>query len=115
MIASAFQWVFGTPAAGTSSNNVLGSTGAGAAFNTHRFGESFSFTIETDAGGTCSYQIRTSRSQAGPWAVLSSGTLSTSACDLVQVPGPLFWLSPRIKTMTSTSVQVVVRMTATED
>lgn len=122
-IESRFQWVFGTAAvvssiASTSQynvaspNNVLGSTGGGVAFNTHGLGQSFTFLIETDASATCSYQIRTSRASAGPWAILSSGTLSTFASDVVQVPGPLAWLSPRLKTINSTANQVVVRMTA---
>lgn len=120
-LASAMQWVFGTAAVAStassdkligSPNNVLGSTGAGAAFNTHRQGESFSFLVETDGNATCSYQIRTARSNQGPWAILSSGTLSTGACDIVQLPGPLFWLSPRIKTLNSTANQVIVRMSA---
>ncbi|HEY5989004.1 MAG TPA: hypothetical protein VIV12_21875 [Streptosporangiaceae bacterium] len=93
-------------------NNVLGSTGEGVAFNTGGNGSEFTFYVETDAGCTCSYQIRTARESAGPWAVISSGTLTSNATDLVQIPGPLRWLSPRIKTMTSTSVQAVVRMEA---
>lgn len=113
---SAFTWVFGTAVAdglrGTP-NNVLGSTGAGVAFNTHGMGSEFSFYVETDAASTCSYQIRTGRSSGGPWAVVSSGTLSTGAVDLIQMPGPFKWLSPRVKTLsTSGTPQVVVRMEA---
>lgn len=117
-IASRFLWIFGTAALPTDGtgppNNVLGSTGAGVAFNTLGWGEAFSFYVETDAGATCSYQIRTARKAAGPWAVVSSGTLTSNAVDIVQIQGPFAWLSPRVKTMTSTSVQVAIRMTAVE-
>lgn len=118
-IASRFRWVFGTaeaanPGGRGSANNVLGSTGAGVAFNTHGWGESFTFQCETDGSATCSYQIRTARTSSGPWAVLSSGTLSTGALDVVQLPGPLGWLSPRVKTINSTGNQVVIDMRATE-
>lgn len=119
IIASRFKWVFGTqeavgnPGPGTA-NNVLGSTGAGVAFNTHGYGLQFTFMVETDAASTCSYQIRHARTSSGPWSVLSSGTLSTGALDTVQIPGPFHWLSPRLKTINSTANQVVVRMTAIE-
>ena len=123
-IASRFKWVFGTQeafgagATGAPSplgaNNILGSTGAGIAFNTHGWGEQVSFYVETDAAATCSYQIRTARTSSGPWAVVSSGTLSTGATNLIKMPGPFAWLSPRIKTLNSTANQVVVRMTAVE-
>lgn len=117
-IASRFKWVFGTDesvsVATGASNNRLGSTGAGVAFNTHGWGVNYSFFVETDAAATCSYQIRAARTSSGPWNVLSSGTLSTSAVDLVQKTGPLGWLSPRIKTLNSTSNTVIVRMTANE-
>lgn len=112
---SAFTWVFGTAAVDPQTgrpNNVLGSTGAGVAFNTGRLGAAFTFFVDTDAAATCSYQIRTGPSSGGPWAVISSGTLSTKAADLVQIPGPLGWLSPRIKTLNSTANQVAVRMEA---
>lgn len=115
-IESSFLWIFGTAAAldqgRGSPNNVLGSTGAGVAFNTRRLGSEFSFFVDTDGAATCSYQIRTGPTSSGPWAVVSSGTLSTSACDLVQIPGPLRYLSPRLKTINSTANQVAVRMTA---
>lgn len=113
-VASRCQWVFGTAAAGLNANNVLGSTGGGAAFNTHGWGLKFTFSVETDAASTCSYQIRSGRTSIGPWSILSSGTLSTGACDTVHVDGPLFWLSPRIKTINSTANQVLVRMAAVD-
>jgi hypothetical protein len=118
-IASRFKWVFGTAEAANSpgrgvASNVKGSTGAGVAFNTHGWGESFSFVCEADAAATCSYQIRSARTSSGPWAVLSSGTLSTSGSTLVQLSGPLFWLSPRCKTLNSTANQFVIEMSAVE-
>jgi hypothetical protein len=103
-------WAFGKTSAGVS--NSLGSTGAGAAVNTYDLGLQFTFIVEADGGATCSYQIRTGRSAAGPFAVLSSGTLSTGAADVVQIPGPLGFISPRIKTLNSTANLVVVRGTA---
>lgn len=105
----AVTWGFGT--SGVSNN--LGSTGAIAVpFNTFDQGEQFTFTVETNAAATCSYQIRAGRTAAGPFAVLSSGTLSTSAIDIIQLPGPLGYLSPRIKTLNSTANSVIVRATA---
>lgn len=114
---SAFTWVFGTAPStvgrpGQALNNVLGSTGAGVAFNTGNLGASFSFGIETDAASTGSYQIRVGNNATGPWAVISSGTLSTSTMDLVQIPGPLKFLSPRVKTLNSTANAIIVRMEA---
>lgn len=117
-VASRFKWVFGATeirADAGAPQNLLGSTGAlSSAFNTHGWGEQFTFAIDTDANATCSYQIRTGRTSSGPWSVLSSGTLNTSATDIVQVPGPLMWLSPRIKTLNSTANTVTIRMTAVE-
>lgn len=105
----AVVWGFGT----TTVSNSLGSTGAVAnPYNTFGYGDAFTFSVETDAGATCSYQIRVGRTSAGPWTVLSSGTLTSNAMDVVQIPGPLNFLSPRIKTLTSTSVGVIVRANA---
>src|SRR5260221_4672210 len=123
-IASRFKWVFGTqevagkggdltPLRGPA-NNVLGSTGAGVAFNTHGWGEQFTLYVEADGAATGSYQIRTARTSSGPWAVLSSGTLSTGATDVVQIPGPFKWLSPRVKTLNSTNNQIGIEMMAGE-
>lgn len=105
----AVAWGFG--ASGVSNN--LGSTGAIAVpYNTFGQGEQFTFTVETDAVSSCSYQIRVGRTAAGPWQVLSSGTVGTSAMDVVQLPGPFKFISPRIKTLTSTVVGVIVTATA---
>lgn len=113
-IAARFRWVFGAPLAGASETNRLGSTGAGVAYDVGGRGEAFTFYIDgTDSA--YSYQIRSARTSSGPWAVLSSGTVASSAsADVVQLPGPLDWLSPRIKTMGSTANQIVVRMMAVE-
>lgn len=105
----AVTWGFGT----TTVSNTLGSTGAIAnPYNTFGMGDAFTFQVETDAGATCSYQIRVGRTSSGPWTVMSSGTLTSNAVDVVQFPGPHNFLSPRIKTLTSTSVGVVVRAVA---
>lgn len=121
MIASRFKWVFGTDpdkSAGSATpgpaQNVIGSTGAGVAFNTHGWGEQFSFAVETNDSGWA-YQIRVGRTSSGPWAVLSSGSgTSTSNVDYVQIPGPLMWISPRWDTLASTANYGVIRMTAVE-
>lgn len=124
-IASKCTWVFGTDpdlAAPVSEgnrthgkhNNVVGSTGAGATFNTHRLGEAFTFAVET-TDSNWAYQIRTARTSSGPWAVLSSNSgVSTANLDIVQIPGPLMWLSPRCKTLASTANYLIVSMTAVE-
>ena len=102
-------WTFGA-AGGPGSN--LGSTGAGAAVNTFDLGERFTFIVETSASATCSYQIRTARTSAGPWAILSSGTMDTSSAVTVQAYGPLGFLSPRCKTLNSTANRLIIRGTA---
>lgn len=116
-IESRFKWIFGTNEASSGGgalqgNNVLGATGAGVAFNMHALGERLTFYVETDAAATCAYQLRTGRTSSGPWAVISSGTLSTGAVDYVTTPGPLNWLSPRLKTLNSTANTVIIRMVA---
>lgn len=103
-------WTFGRSA--SAPGLVLGSTGDGTAYDTHDCGERFTFIVESDAAATGSYQIRTARTSAGPWAVLSSGTLSTSFAQAVQSYGPLGWLSPRVKTLNSTANRITVRATA---
>jgi len=102
-------WTFGA-ANGPGLNP--GSTGAGTAYDTHDLGERFTFIVESDAAATGAYQIRTARTSAGPWAVLSSGTLSTGAAAVVQSAGPLGWLSPLVKTLNSTANRIIVRATA---
>ena len=101
-------WTFGLQSAG--SGAILGSTGAGEAFHVNGLAREHSFYIETPAACTCSYQIRTARQSTGAFVVLSSGTLAASAVDLVQVTGPLAYVSPRIKTITSTAVMVTVEL-----
>lgn len=99
-----FKWCFGNSAA-AEGGAVLGSTGAGTAFDSQGLGRQLSFYVETDgnSNSTGSYQIRTGRTSSGPWIVMSSGTLSTGAADVVQLQGPLAWLSPRVKTLGSTA------------
>ena len=123
-IVARVKWIFGTQeafAAGRdllpsrgSASNVLGSTGAGAVYNCHSWGESYTFYVEADGGATGSYQIRSARTSSGPWAVLSSGTLSTSQCDVVQLPGPFKFVSPRVKTLNSTANQIAIEMIGVE-
>ena len=102
-------WTFGLQSGG--SGEILGSSGA-PTFGYALMGNAReqSIYVQTDGGATCSYQIRSGRTSTGPWVVLSSGTLSTGAVDLVQLTGPLAYVSPRIKTITSTAVQVFVEL-----
>lgn len=106
-----FKWCFGNSVT-AEGGAVLGSTGAGTAQDCQALGREYSFYVETDgnANSTGSYQIRTARTSSGPWAVLSSGTLSTGAADLVQITGPLLWVSPRVKTLGSTAGLLTVEL-----
>jgi hypothetical protein len=110
-------WVFGAdPYRNTSnpSNTVANSTGAGTAYNTHGWGKKFSFYIET-TDSAWGYQLRTSRTSSGPWAVFSSNSgTSTSVTDFVQIDGPFAWVSPRCKALASTVNNLIVRMTGME-
>lgn len=126
-IASRMTWVFGAdpdrntvPSEGNRNhgphNNVVNSTGAGVAFNTHGWGLNFTFNMESNDSGYA-YQIRAGRTSSGPWAVLSSGSVtatSTVNADVVQLPGPFRWLSPRCKSLASTANYVIIAMTAVE-
>lgn len=105
------KWCFGSQA-NAEGGAVLGSTGAGVAQQIGGLAREHSFYVETDGNvnSTCSYQIRTARTSSGPWVVLSSGTLSTGAVDIVQITGPLAWVSPRIKTLNSTAGLVTVEL-----
>jgi hypothetical protein len=106
-----FKWSFGATAT-AEGGAVLGSTGSGTRASVLGLGRDHTFVVETDAGCTCSYQICAARTVSGASLVLSSGTLSTAAMDLIQVDGPLGFVFPRIKTMTSTSVNVTVELLA---
>ena len=108
---TAAKWSFGA-STGAEGGAILGSTGAGTAFNIAGFAREHSFYVETDgnANSTASYQIRTGRTSSGPWVVLSSGTLSTGAVDLVQITGPLLFASPRVKTLGSTAGLVTIEL-----
>jgi hypothetical protein len=131
-IAAKMTWVFGTDpdknaekTEGTRShgphNNVVGSTGAGVAFNTRGWGLNYAFQVDSNDSGAA-YQIRASRTSSGPWAILSSNSTSaadhgtsTAIQDLVSLPGPMGpWLSPRVESMASTANYVIISMTATE-
>lgn len=101
-----FVWTFGQNATGSGAN--LNSTGTGQRFALTGLARENSFYIETDAAATCSYQIITARTLTGAQVVLSSGTLSTSGLDLVQITGPLQYVYPRIKTLNSTANLVTV-------
>lgn len=104
-----FKWCFGASAS-AEGGAILGSTGEGTAYSVLGLARENTFYVETsgNANSTCSYQIRTSRTSTGPWVVLSSGTLSTGAVDVIQVSGPFAYFSPRIKTLASTAGLVTV-------
>ena len=109
-IASRARWAFGKG----SENNQLNSTGSGAALNTHGWGESFTFMVE-NTDSAMSYQIRVGRTSSGPWAVLSSGSMtSTAQLNVIQLPGPFAWVSPRVDALASTANTVIIQMTAVE-
>lgn len=105
------KWSFGSQA-NAEGGAVLGSTGAGTAYKLDGYCREHSFYVETDpnTNSTCSYQIRTARTSSGPWVSLSSGTLSSGAVDIVQITGPLAWVSPRVKTLGSTAGLVTVEL-----
>ena len=120
-VAARCTWVFGTDPDKNAPinthgkhNNVIGSTGSGTPFNCHSLGQSYTFAVETNDSGWA-YQIRVGRTSSGPWTVMSSGSgTSTANVDTVQIPGPFFWMSPRVDTMASTLNYVIVRMTGYE-
>ena len=101
-------WSFGLQAG--ASGSILGATGAGVRYFVNGLAREHSVYVETDGGATCSYQVLTARTLTGASVVLSSGTLSTGAVDIVQITGPLAYIFPRIKTLTSTSVVVTVEL-----
>lgn len=109
-VAARCQWGWGT---GTQSLQ-LNSTGAGTAFNTHGWGLNYTFFVE-NTDSAMSYQIRAGRTSSGPWAILSSASMtSTAQVDIVQLPGPLGWVSPRVDALSSTANSVIIRMSAVE-
>ena len=122
--ASAFTWVWGNPGtqATTSENprvpgsfnNVVNGTGAGAAFNTHKHGELFTYHIETNDSGW-GYELRVGRTSSGPWRTISSNSgTSTATLDIRQFPGPFAWLSPNVSALASTANYVIISMVAVE-
>lgn len=103
-----YKWSFGLQAG--ASGAILGSTGAGTRQPIDGNAREHSFFIETDAAATCSYQILVARTLTGPTVSFSSGTLGTSAIDVVQITGPLLFAFPRIKTLNSTANVVTVEL-----
>ncbi len=118
-VASKFKWVFGHDetakapdgsglSPGPSNNLMPGSTGSGTAFNTHNW-----YIESTDSASN--YQIRAARTSSGPWAVLSSGAItSTTTMIVFQHKGPHQWVSPRIDVMASSANLTIIRMIATD-
>ena len=71
------------------------STGALKAVNVRGYSERFTAYLETGPGCTATVRMETrSGSSAGPYGVLGSTTLSTSAVIPMQFNGPLEWIRP---------------------
>ena len=75
------------------------STGSGTAYDAKGYTLESRFYIEALATSTLSYQLLTGRTSTGPFAVISSGTLSSGACAIGSATGPLLYVLPRIKTL----------------
>ena len=104
----AAKWVFGKVLTGEPTPVNTASTGTGARAQVDGLAREFIIYIETGAACTCSYQILTSRTSTGASQILSSGTLPAADVDVVHITGPYAFLYPRVKTMTSTAVSVIV-------
>ena len=83
-----YTWVYSTTT----------STGASTvAFDSRGMSQSLSFYIETGAGCTATVNIQTrAGNSTGPYATLSTTSLSTGAVSLVQFLGPLAWVRPYV-------------------
>ena len=103
------KWIFGTAPSGES-GSVTGSTGTGTRITFHGNAREIIVHLETDAACTCSYQVLASRTLTGPTIVLSSGTLNTSALDIVHLTGPWLQVFPRCKTINSTGNAFIVEL-----
>lgn len=103
------KWIFGTAPSGEG-GAVLGSTGTGTRIAFHGNSREMLVYLETDAAATCSYQIIASRTLTGATMVLSSGTLNTSALDILHLTGPWYQVFPRCKTLNSTANAFVVEL-----
>jgi len=103
------KWSFGATAT-AEGGATLGSTGNGARVDVSGYAREHGFYVETAGSCTCSYQILTARTLTGPGAILSSGTLAAAAVAYFQATGPFMFVFPRIKTITSTSVNVTVEL-----
>lgn len=96
-------------------NNVVGSSGAGLAYNCHGLGNRYTFTFETtDSNWAYAWQV--SRTATGPWTSISSGSgISTSAApDVLQLPGPFRHIRPYAKAMASTANTIIMTLTAVD-
>lgn len=83
------------------------STGTAKAYNANGYAQGLTFGLETSSGCTASYQLlHRMGSSAGPYSVISSGTMSTGAFVTDQFMGPLEWVKPRVKTKTANSTNV---------
>jgi hypothetical protein len=84
------------------------STSAAKAFNAKGYAQGLTFGLETSSGCTAAYQLlHRMGSSAGPYSVISSGTMSTGAFVTDQFMGPLEWVKPRVKTKTAGSTNLV--------
>lgn len=74
------------------------STGASTSpFDSRGMSQSLSFYIETGPGCTATVNIQSRvGNSSGPYATLSTTSLSTSAVTLVQFLGPMGWVRPNV-------------------
>ena len=103
------KWVFGAAPSGEG-GDVSNSTGTGTRIAFHGNAREWILYMETNAAATCSYQILGSRTLTGPTLVLSSGTLGTSALDVLHLTGPHLQVFPRCKTLNSTANAFIVEL-----
>lgn len=88
ILESDYQWIYSTAA----------STGASTtAFDSRGMSQSLSFYIETGPGCTATINIQSRvGTSTGPYATLSTTSLSTGAVSLVQFLGPMGWVRPYV-------------------
>lgn len=104
------KWCFGAQAT-MEGGALLGSSGTGTRYFMNGVARQVTWYVETDAGATCSFQFLTARTLTGPTAIVSSGTMTSNALFVYQsTVAPMAFVLPRIKTITSTSVNVTVEV-----
>ena len=73
------------------------STGGAKAFNCQGYAQQLTAYIETGAGCTATIRMESrAGSSAGPYATLTSTSLTTSQCVLQSFNGPVEWVRPYV-------------------